>query len=153
MIDPSIGGAVEGDSITAPNVLRVQVSDLEVLKDHVVGTSGDSEAFAQDNTVSANTENGLIARHHEGVLGRFIVGHLGFRCSFGAPVVRVDGKLTRRRSPVGSTSGLRGFAFSASEVERLGDDDVQRTLLAKVVGQLGVGLGRDCWSRPTTSGL
>lgn len=42
MIDPDIGRAVEGDSITAPHVLRVDVFDFEVLDDHVVGTSGDS---------------------------------------------------------------------------------------------------------------
>jgi hypothetical protein len=46
MIDPDIGGAIESDSITTPDVLRVQISDLEVLKYHVVGTSGNTEALA-----------------------------------------------------------------------------------------------------------
>jgi len=123
------------------------------LDNHVVGASGDSEAFAQKNTISANTQNGLVAGHHQGILGCFVVGHLGLRCGFGAPVVRIDSQLTRGCSAVGSTSGLCGFAFGASEVERLGDDDVQRALLTKVVGQLSVVVGRDCWSRPATSGL
>ena len=153
MIDPDIGRAVEGDSITAPHVLRVDVFDFEVLDDHVVGTSGDSQAFAQDDTVPANTQNGLVARHHEGVPGCLIVVHLGLRGSFRAPVVSVNSQLTRGSSAVGSTSGLGGSAFSASEVERLGDDDVQRALLTEIVGQLGIGIGRYCRSSHTTSGL
>lgn len=146
MIDPNIGRAVESDSITAPNVLGVEIPDLEVLDNHVVGASSDTEAFAQNDTISPDPQNSLVARHHEGVPGCSVIGHLSLWCSFGAPVVRIDGQLTCGCSPVGSTSGLRGFAFGASEIESLGDDNVQRALLTKVVGQLSVGVWCDCWS-------
>ena len=153
MIDPDVRRAVKSDSITTPNVLRIKISNFEVLNDHVVGASGDSKAFAQDDAIFSDTQNGLVARHHEGVRGRLVVGYFGLWCSLGAPVVRVNSQLARGCSTVGSTSGLRSFAFSASEVEGLGDDDVQRALLTKVIGQLGVVVGCDCWSCSATSGF
>ena len=83
MIDPDVRRAVKSDSITTPNVLRIKISNFEVLNDHVVGASGDSEAFAQDDTILADTENGLVARHHEGVRGCLVVGNFGLWCGLG----------------------------------------------------------------------
>lgn len=149
VIDPDVRGAVESDSVAAPDILSVQVPDLEVLEDHVVRAACDSESFASDNTIPANALDSLIARYHEWVEGSLVVSDAGFRCRFlvvVAPVVRVDRQLTRGPSAVRCASSLRGCTFGVSEVEGLGNEDVERTGLTEVVSQLGVSVGSDCCS-------
>jgi hypothetical protein len=49
MIDPHHVTALQSDSITAPNVLWVQLGDVDVLQDDVASTH-DTKAFAFDDT-------------------------------------------------------------------------------------------------------
>lgn len=156
MVDPDIRRAIESDGVAAPDILRVQVSDFEVLEDDIVDTACNAESFATDHTVLANALDSLIARHHKRVLGCFVVSDLGSRCSFLlslAPVVLVDCQLTSGAGSVWCTSDFSRRAFGASEVECLGDDDVEGARLTKVVGQLSIGVGSNSWSCNSTRGF
>lgn len=130
MIDPDVGRSVESDGIASPNILRVQVPDLKVLNDHIVRASGHSESLASDHAVSAHTYDALVTSDLQRVRACFVVGDGGGGCTgllSLAPVPCVDCQLTRRAGSVGGASDLRRSALGASEVEGLGDDDVERS--------------------------
>lgn len=60
MVDPDKVAVVEGDGVSAPDVLRVQVGDGDVLDDDVLGAADDAQALALDDTGVALAEDGLV---------------------------------------------------------------------------------------------
>ena len=52
MVDPDEVGSTEGESISTPDVLVVQVADLDVLDDDVL--AGEGEALALDDALGAD---------------------------------------------------------------------------------------------------
>lgn len=50
MIDPDKVSTVKSDCISTPDVLRVEFGDVDVLNDDVLGSVGDAQALATDNT-------------------------------------------------------------------------------------------------------
>ena len=58
--DPDEVRLVEGDGVAAPDVLWVELGDVNVLDDDVLCSVGDAETFATDDTLVANTDEGLI---------------------------------------------------------------------------------------------
>jgi hypothetical protein len=60
VVDPDIICSVQGDSVSAPNVFRVDVGDLNVLEDDVLSPVYDSQAFAFDDTLGAIADDCLV---------------------------------------------------------------------------------------------
>jgi hypothetical protein len=63
VVDPDKIGASEGDSISSPNILWVEFSDVDVLDDHILGAVGDAETFASNYSLAANANNRFIRLH------------------------------------------------------------------------------------------
>jgi hypothetical protein len=51
VVDPDYVGTIYGDGIAAPNVLRVQVGDVDILDDDVAGAADDAEALALNDSL------------------------------------------------------------------------------------------------------
>lgn len=58
--DPDEVRLVEGDGVATPDVLWVKLGDVNVLNDDVLCSVGNAETFAADDTLVANTDEGLV---------------------------------------------------------------------------------------------
>lgn len=90
MVDPDSVGTVECDSVASPDVLRVQVRDVNlgvsvrlgderahwtyVLDDNVAISTTNTQTLADDDTRSANTDNALVAANIDRGPSRVVVG-------------------------------------------------------------------------------
>lgn len=50
VINPDHISTVQGDGITTPNILRVQVRNVNILNDDVAGTADNLQALSFDNS-------------------------------------------------------------------------------------------------------
>lgn len=121
VIDPNHIAAIESDGIATPDVLRVELGDMNVLDDDVAGTIGDIETFALDDAFSARSNQSLVRSNVDGIESRLVVrdrsgGRIGLVVS--TPVVLVDGRLTGRvGAPWGTTGAGDGGTGGTGEVE------------------------------------
>lgn len=126
VIDPDHVGAIKSDRITAPDVVRVQFGNLDVLDDDVAGTRNDTQTLALNHTAAALSDDGLLRSNSDAKDACIVVADTGRR-STGlvvlAPVILVDCKLAGRASSPGSTTSTRSSTLSAGEVEGLLQDD------------------------------
>lgn len=60
MVDPDHVGARDGDGITAPHVLGVDLGEVDVLDDDVLDAVGHVHALALDDTGGALADQGLV---------------------------------------------------------------------------------------------
>lgn len=60
VVDPDEIRAGEGNGITSPDVLWVELGDVDVLDDDVLGSVGDSETLSTDHCVGPNTNDGFV---------------------------------------------------------------------------------------------
>lgn len=153
-VNPDHVGAVERDSITAPDVVRVQLGNLDVLDDNVVGAGNDAETLALDHTAATLTQDGLLGVDSDTKRACIVVGNgdrRSARLVVLAPVVLVDGQLACRASAPGSTASTGSGSLSVGEVKGLLQDDDTGGRVAKVRDQLGIGLGVDGRGVTTTS--
>ena len=60
VVDPDVVCSVQGDGISAPNVFRVDIGDLNVLEDDILSSVYDSQAFAFDDTLGAIADDCLV---------------------------------------------------------------------------------------------
>lgn len=116
MIDPNHVTAIESDGITTPDILRVELGDVNVLDDDVASAVGNVEAFPLDNAFSARSNQSLIRSNDDGIKSRLIVrdrsrGRVGLVVS--TPIILVDGRLAGR---VGSPWGTTGAGDSGTGV-------------------------------------
>ena len=72
MIDPDEISSGKGESISTPDVLVVQVTDLDVLDNDVLASKG--ESLSLDNALVSNTQNGLVGTNLDGGFRSFVVG-------------------------------------------------------------------------------
>lgn len=126
VVDPDQVSAGQGDGITTPDVLGVQLGDTDVLDDDVLHAVGHAQTLALDDSRGARAEDGLVRGDLDGVQTGLVVsdrdgGSVGL--VVGAPVVLVDGLLASGACSPGSTSGLGSGALGSGEVEGLGQDD------------------------------
>jgi len=143
--DPDEVGLVEGDGVAAPDVLWVELGDVDVLDDDVLCSVGDAETFATDDTLVANTDEGLVGTHVDGSHTSIVVLDLDRRgaCSSVSvitPVGRVDGVLTSvARAFVGCGTAAGGCCGSLStlEVELSVEHDTACCAVAEPGLQLG----------------
>jgi hypothetical protein len=67
VVNPNEVAAVEGNSITTPDILRVQVGDVDVLNNDVLHAAGDTETLANNDTSAALPVDGLVGANLDGV--------------------------------------------------------------------------------------
>lgn len=60
VIDPDHVSAVQGDSITTPNILRVEIRNVHILDDDIVGTADDFQAFPFDDSRATRSDKRLV---------------------------------------------------------------------------------------------
>jgi len=145
VINPDEVRAINLNGITTPNVLRVELSDVDVLNDDVLGTL-DVQTLTLDNTVGTDTNNGLVRVDSNRVQASLIVGNISLGALslvVVAPVILVDSKLATSTSTPRSAALLGGGSLGTGEVELLVEEDDAGGAVTEhgdqLVGGLGVG--------------
>lgn len=72
MINPDEISSGKGESIPTPDILVVQVTDLDVLDNDVL--AGKGESLSLDNALVPNTQNGLVGTNFDRGFRSFVVG-------------------------------------------------------------------------------
>lgn len=72
VVDPDEVGSTEGESISTPDVLVVQVADLDVLDNYVLASEG--KTLALDDTLGSDTKDSLVGANLDWVLRGLVVG-------------------------------------------------------------------------------
>lgn len=75
VVDPYEVRAVNSDGITTPDVLRVELRDVDVLDDDVLGAVGNSETLSAKDTLGANADNALVGAYSETADTSLVVSH------------------------------------------------------------------------------
>ncbi|KFY13018.1 hypothetical protein V492_03540 [Pseudogymnoascus sp. VKM F-4246] len=124
VVDPDEIGARERDGVAAPDVLRVEVRDVDVLDNHILGSIRHAESLPLNHTRRSDPDDGLIApdidagdpglvvRHGDG-------GRAGAGVAVRAPARLVDGVLAAVAGAGvggGAAAGFGHAAFGADEV-------------------------------------
>lgn len=60
VIDPDEISSGEGDGISSPDVLWVELGNVDVLDDDVLGSIGNSETLSSDHSIGTDTNNRLV---------------------------------------------------------------------------------------------
>lgn len=146
VVDPDEIGVVDGDSITTPDVLRVQVGNVNILDNNVLGTADHADTLALDDALAANTDEGLVGSDVDAEQTGLVVldrdlGGVGLVVV--APVVLVDGGLAARGGSPGRAASLGGGALGSGEVKGAVEHDDAGTAVTEVGDELGRGLGID----------
>jgi len=145
VVDPDQVRTGKGDSITTPDVLRVQIRDVDILNYHILCSICNPQSLAFDHSAAPNPNDALIAADIDGRDAGLVVGDgdgvgAGSGIAIRAPVRAVDGVLAAV-----SGAGVRGgaaaclghCALGADEVEFLVEDDDA----GSGVGEPGLQLG------------
>lgn len=138
MIDPNKISAIKGNSVSAPNILRVQFSNMDVLNNNILG-SLDIKTLALDDTIRTNTNDRLIRVDDNRVQARLIVANIdlgGIRLIVVTPIILVDSRLAARARTPGRTALLGRSALGTGKVELLVEQDDARGRVAKHRDQL-----------------
>jgi hypothetical protein len=102
VVNPDEVAAGEGDCVTAPDVLRVQLSNVDIpntvstvqylwgllsniLDDDVLGAVCNPQTFASDDSLTANTNDRLIRSNIDGRDTSFVVRDFN-RCDSGTSI-------------------------------------------------------------------
>lgn len=136
MIDPDLVTVVEGNSITAPNVLWVELRNVDVLDDHITCAASNAQSFAADNSGVTDTDDTLVATDVERRWACVVIGTF----DPGAITRVLDGSLA---STCPSLAGRRGcattlprcFTLSADEAPFAVDEDCSRSIVSYPLNQ------------------
>lgn len=71
VVDPDQVRSGEGDSITTPDVLVVEVADLDVLDNDILASK--AQALALDDTLGSDTEDSLVGSNLDGCFRGLVV--------------------------------------------------------------------------------
>jgi hypothetical protein len=147
--------AVDGDGITTPDVLRVDIGETDVLDDNVLDAVGHADTLSFDDTLVALADKRLVGANSDTNDTSLVVGDAG---DLGrgllvvvTPSVLVDGDLACRASSPGAATSRGGLTLTASEVEGLGEDNGAGLAITEVANELSVALGVDRGGAATTS--
>jgi hypothetical protein len=154
MVNPDQVRAIQGDSITTPDVLGVQLGDVNILDDNIANAIANTQTLATKNTRAADTNDGLV-RGNIDTLESGLVISTGQSGIVTTPVrgVKVNRVLTRAAAGVGR--GLATFAvatLAAEEVELLIDENRTGSAVSQPRGELGSVTRRSGAGTSTTSG-
>lgn len=125
MVDPDTVSTIQSDGITAPDVLRVEAGDMDVLDDDIAGAVADSEALALDNASTSYSNDALVAAHVERCAAGIIIGAAHERATRAG--IR-DGQLASRCASLANGDPVTaarssGGAFGASKVPGAVNED------------------------------
>lgn len=153
MVDPDEVRAGHLDRVTAPDVLRVQLGDVEVLEDDVLGAADDAEAFASDDALVADADDGLVRLDINRLGGCDIVGHFDSRVAGAAPVGADESILPFASTGVAvrTAAVFSGCAFGFEEVVLFVEQNHTRFVVGKPRDQL-VDIGGNCRCGIATAG-
>lgn len=154
MVDPNLIRAIKGDRITTPDVLRVQLSDVNVLNNDIADTILQSQTLAPNDTRAANANDGLVRRHIDALDGSLVVSASGGGITT-APVGVVDRVLAATTAGVGggdAALAVGTLALGAKVVELFVDQNHSRGAIGQPGGQLGSVTRGSSSSVATTSG-
>lgn len=101
VVNPDLVGAIQTDSITTPDVLRVELRDVDVLDDDILSTAGQAQTLAANDTGAANTDNGLVRSNCQALETGFVVGASGRRVVTAPVEVGLDSVLAGAAAGVG----------------------------------------------------
>lgn len=73
MVDPDHVSAGDGDSITTPDVFRVDISEVDILNDNVLDAVGHVDTLALDDTGGALADQGLVGLDLDRVPGSLVI--------------------------------------------------------------------------------
>jgi hypothetical protein len=140
VVDPDHVRAGKSNGIAAPDVLRVELGDVNVLDDYVFDAVGEPDTLALDHTFRARADDCLVRGDHDRVETSLIVsdgrgGRIGLVVS--TPIVLVDGGLAAGASS--PRCATRSRDTRTSEVECLAQQNDARARISKVGDQLLVG--------------
>lgn len=137
MINPDLVGAIERNSITTPDILGVEVGNVDVLDDDVLDTTTHSQTLALDTSLVTHTENGLIRgninRSPSSLVPRLTRSRL-------ATTIILNNLLELVAcAPAGADISRLG-ALRGGVVKLLGENNDTRVLVGEQLGQLLDGL-------------
>ncbi len=158
--DPDEVSLVESNSVTTPDVLRVELGNVNVLNDNVLRSVGNTETLAADNTLVTNTDDGLVGAQVDSSYTSIVVRNLDrfgtcASVSVGTPVGGVDGILTSvARACVGCRAATSGSSssLSALEVELSVKHDTARSAVREPSLQFGYRRRYETCCSATSSG-
>lgn len=137
VINPDLIGAIERDSITTPDVLGVEVGNVDVLDDDVLGTTTHSQTLALDAGLVTHAENGLVRgninRSPSSLVPRLTRSRL-------ATTVVLDNLLELVTSAPAGADISRLGALRGGVIKLLGEHNDARLLVGEQLGQLLDGL-------------
>lgn len=139
MVDPNLIRSIKSDRITTPDVLRVQLSDVDVLNNDIADTVLQSQTLAPNDTLAAHTDDGLVGRHIDALNGSLVVCASGSGITT-APVGVVDRVLAATTAGVGGGNAALAvgtLALGAKVVELFVDQNNSRGAIGQPRGQLG----------------
>jgi hypothetical protein len=146
---------VDGDGITTPDVLRVDIGETDVLNDNVLDAADHADTLSLDNTLVALADQRLVGANSHTEHTSLVVGDAGdlgrVLLVVVTPSVLVDGNLTSRTSAPGTATSRGDLTLGAGEVKSLGEDNGASLGVAEVADELSVGLGVDRCGFATTS--
>jgi hypothetical protein len=134
MVDPNEISIVEGNGVSTPDILRVDISNRDVLDDDILGTANNPQTLTLDDTGAALADQGLVGVHSDTKNTSIIIANPGLSHTglvVIAPRVLVNGELAFGAGTPGGAAGSSGGSFSAAEVE------ASKSLLAYPVVYLG----------------
>lgn len=144
MVDPDLVRVVEGDGITAPDVLRVQIllrsafgqgqlsrdaeahRNVNILDNHVLVAVAHSQTLALDDTLVADTHDALVRAHVQGRQRGIVVlaRHPGSSITVILnPGLTLGGSAAADRRGGHAAAFARGGALGADEVPGPVDED------------------------------
>ena len=121
MVNPNVVGAIQVNGITAPDVLRVKLGDMDVLDDDVFGIVGHAKSLATEDTSTTDTNNGLVRGNRQAFQTSVIISAFR-RWIVTAPVrtVCLDGVLAGAAAGIGvrdTALAVSAGVLAADEVE------------------------------------
>jgi hypothetical protein len=145
VIDPNQICPGQLDGIAAPNVLRVEIRNVEVLKNDVLRAADDPEAFASDHAFGANAYNGLVRFDVDRLRTSNIIRDFDGGIARAAPVRAVESVLPFGSAgvTVRSTTVLGGGALGVEEIVLFVQQDDARIVVGQPRYQL-VDVRRSC---------
>lgn len=155
VINPDHVGAVNGDGITTPDVLRVDLGETDILNNDVLDVASHADTLALDDTLAALSNQRLVGLDSDSEHTSLVVGdaaNLGsVRLVVVAPAVLVDGDLASGAGSPWAATGRGSLTLSASEVESLGENNDTRRRVTEVADELRSSRGVDRFGAATTS--
>jgi len=121
VVNPDKVGLVKSDGITTPHVFVVDVRNLDVLDDDVLGAVDDAQALALDDALAALTHERLVRTDIDAESASLVVCDAAGPRSLGlvvlAPLVLVDGDLASGSGTPRQAAAGRRSAFRSGEVK------------------------------------